>query len=76
MLVFQVKLFATLAGGNAASFYQSYAIKGTQNVHHSHPICPTQNKMEGIVLFTFICSSIINSNPHVRKKIVAAVYKT
>jgi len=29
MLVFQVKLFATLARANASSFYQSYAIKGT-----------------------------------------------
>jgi len=29
MLVFQVKLFAR---GNAASFYQSYAAKDTQNV--------------------------------------------
>jgi len=41
MLVFQVKLFATLARGNAASFYQSYVIKGTHNVYHFHPICPT-----------------------------------
>jgi len=32
MLVFQFKLFATLARGNAASFYQSHAIKGTQNI--------------------------------------------
>jgi len=37
MLVFQVKLFATLARGNAASFYQSYATKGTPNVQHFHP---------------------------------------
>jgi len=37
MLVFQVKLFATLARDNAASFDQSHATKGTQNVHHSHP---------------------------------------
>jgi len=29
MLVFQVKLSATLARGNAASFCQSYAVKGT-----------------------------------------------
>jgi len=54
MLVFQVKLFAALSRGNAASFYQSYAIKGTQNVHHCHPVCPTQNEMKGIVLFTLI----------------------
>jgi len=45
MLLFQVKLYATLARDNAALFYQSYAIKDTQNVHHFHPICPTQNKM-------------------------------
>jgi len=51
MLVFQVKLFATLARGNAASFHRSYAIKGTQNVHRFHPICPTQNKMKEIVPF-------------------------
>jgi len=36
MLAFQVKLFAT-ARGNAASFYQSCATKGTQNIHHFHP---------------------------------------
>jgi len=36
MLVFQVKLFA-VARGNATSFYQSYATKGTQNVHHFDP---------------------------------------
>jgi len=54
MLVFQVKLFATLARGNAASFDQSYAIKGAQNVHHSHPICPAKNKMKGIVPFALI----------------------
>jgi len=54
MLVFQVKLFATLASGNAASFYQSCAIKDTQNVYHFHPICPTQNKMKGIVPFALI----------------------
>jgi len=36
MLVFQVKLFA-VARDNAASFDQSYAIKGTQNVHQFHP---------------------------------------
>jgi len=35
MLVFQVKLFA-VARGNAASFHQSYATKGIQNVHHFH----------------------------------------
>jgi len=54
MLVFQVKLIATLARGNAASFYQSYAIKGTQNVYHFHPICPTQSNMKGIVPFALI----------------------
>jgi len=54
MLVSQVKPFATLARGNAASFYQSYTVKGTQNVHHFHSICPTQNKMKGIVLFALI----------------------
>jgi len=53
MLVFQVKIFNSCKG-NAASFHQSYAIKGTQNVHHSYPICPTQNKMKGIVLFGLI----------------------
>jgi len=36
MLVFQVKLFA-VARGNAASFHQSCATKGIQNVHHFHP---------------------------------------
>jgi len=45
MLLFQVKPFATLARDNTASFYQPYAIKDTQNVHHFHPICPTQNKI-------------------------------
>jgi len=54
MLVFQVKLFATLARGNAALFYQSYAIKGTQNVHHFHPIYPTQNNMKGTAPFALI----------------------
>jgi len=42
MLVFQVKLFATLARGSAASFYQSYATNDAQNVHHFHSIYPTQ----------------------------------
>ena len=28
--------------GNAFSFYQSYAAKGTQNIRHFHPIRPTQ----------------------------------
>jgi len=28
--------------GNAASIYQSYAAKGTQNVHHFHPIYSRQ----------------------------------
>jgi len=53
MLVFEV-IFATLVKGNAASFNQTYAIKGTQNVHHFHPIYPTQNKMKGIVPFALI----------------------
>jgi len=50
MLVFQVKLFATLARGNAASFYQSYATKGTQ----TSTTFIQQNKMKGIVLFALI----------------------
>ena len=53
VLVFQVKLFATLARGNAASFYQSYATNGIQNIHHFHPIHPTQQNERNSPVHTY-----------------------
>jgi len=50
ILVFQVELFATLARGSAASFYQSNPTKGTQNFHQFIQ----HNKMKGIVPFALI----------------------
>jgi len=48
LLAFQVKLLAKQQEAMQLRFHQSYAIKGTQNFHYFHPICPTQIKMTGI----------------------------
>jgi len=61
MLVFQVKLFA-VARGNAASFHQSCATKGIQNVHHFHPT-KWNERNSPVCTYSLVVQTSTNNQP-------------
>jgi len=75
LLAFQVKPFAKQHEAMQLWFHQSHAIKGTQNFHYFHPLCPIQ--ISPISSYSLVVQASTNYQPKpicLKRNYASAVY--